>query len=526
MAFSNSLVSFTVLFSPAADKKSGTVTITSTSPFVANGIALADVVGAVNAFSPDGGQFNAANLGSPDIADYTVSRSATFNLPLDVNGFVQEGNYQFQLLERVSGAVDPADYNSNKLPFELCIVCPTPDVTWDIDCLCGKVTVRDTTDYSGWTTSSRTLTLRPPGLASQTHAPIVSTTTVVDTTGEDIYNGTYSLRLQWTGTKDGLECSIDETFENVVDCDFDLCSLQCCLEAVFTRSREAAAGNGGSKDKQYWQNVFEEATAYVVGIRQAYECGSTDLVQEYIARFRAITNCTSGCGCSDGDVPQRIVPICSPASGSAITVQGDGTYIEVSVLGSVYTVTITQLYRDILNNVFNTVVTSSTLTVTPSTVAGSPDTTTYNVEVPASLQPIDYMQIVLTLTFVNGNTSPSAALSTPTIRGTKFQSPTTITFSTSTPDSIILGGFYTGSPGTFVVQSEILDIDYDAGTTSGTGIQQYSSLRGTVHTWGTTNLAVFGLTQIFPTVGAYDTWFRWSNVFDSISIAFTFTEVN
>jgi hypothetical protein len=525
MAFSNSDVTFDVLFSPEADKTSGTITITDTSDLVGNGISLSDAAFAVNGWEPSGGQFRSGDLATPDVADESITRSFTFAMPTGSDGLVQEGTYQFQLLIRGIDAGGSADYNSEKLFFELCIVCPDPRLVPDIDCLCGIIEVRDATDYSGWTTTSRLLEYRYPGVGL--HANITSTGLVVSTVGEDIWSGTGACQLTWTGTKNNLECSISYTIDVVANCDFDQCSLLCCLEALYQRIVSVRNGRGSASDLKRYEEEMEEAVMYTALIAQSSACGQTANVSKYIADFRALTNCNANCGCSDS-TPTRIVPICSPTSGTAITVVDDGVYTLVTLLGSTYTVTLRQLYKDILNNTLNSVITSadSSITVTPTTdTSTSPDTVTYDLSIPAATLPADFMQFTLEMAFTNGNPFPVNTVSTPEIRGTKFQFPTTITMSNSTPDSLEIGGFYIGTPGTFVVRVDVLDIVYDSSTTSGTYLQQYATLEPTQHTWSSTDIARFGLTQVFPTVGAYDTWFRWGNIFDSMTFVFTFTEV-
>lgn len=517
MSFTNASVTYTTLFSPAADRKSGTVRITSTSDIVGEGIALSDVVGAVNAWAPDGSQFNSANLSSPDIADYTVQRYVDIALPIDVDGNVMEGNYIFQLLERVSGAVDPGDYNSEKLTFELCIVCPTPSLTPTVDCLCGSISVRDTTDYSGWTTTSRTLTLRPPGLENQTHAPIVSSTTVVDTTGEDIFVGTYSVRLQWTGSNGTLSCSIDYTYEFDSNCDFDLCSLQCCIEALYNSMQSVRQGKGSEFELMRLESQWQQTINLMVMVEQASQCGQTDQVSDYVAQIKQITNCSDGCGCADGDVPKRIVPICSSGSSSSISVQGDNVYTEVSILGDVYTVTLTQIQKNILNGSLNTVVTSSdgTVTVSPSTDTSTfPDTVTYDL----STDEIQWMQAILTITFVGGGViTPS--LSVPEIKGNVFQAPTNIDIVASTPNTLRVRGFYTGSNQT-IVRASFLNKQLSAGQVTINLLTDLNPLLAAVDD------VQFVLTKKAPApVNAYDYWSRWEGLFDEIKIALTFTEV-
>lgn len=473
MPFTSADVTFTVAFSIAGDQKSGTITITDTSNFALYGIALSDVSASVTVISPDGTQFKTANLASPDIADESVTRAISVNLPLDANGLVQQGGstapYKVQLYVRVAGITDPGDYNSALNSFVFCPTVPQIDVTFTSNCYCTPImSAALTTDTTGWTINSQSITLNPPANAvAPLNTPYTSATSTVNSGGDNAYAG------RWTVTATQVLTRTEETHtetitlvmnSSVAGNYFDLtcqsmCEVLCCLEAQALRV-ENARGTGSYNSELA---ILTKMIAYVVMIQAAEKCGEGDKIAEYSQIILDTGNCTSACGdCQDKATSGLITPLCSESAGTTYLA---GTGISISG-GNVISLGATEIA--ILAGTYNTVPTSSDSSVTitgPVITAGTPPVHTYDFTIPPALRPLDSMSFFIDIDLTVNPVTFS--LSTPVIKGTVFSAGGMVVSGRSglahaNPAGIRVRDFYTDGTlqGDHALVMEIVDMEW------------------------------------------------------------------
>lgn len=380
-------MAITPTFTIAFDIDTKQVTVTSTTDYASPGVALTDVTGGVQATAPDGTIFKVLNTAEIDM---DVDRSLTFNLPLDSNGDIQEGNYRFQTTEVVVGAVEPGTYTSEVSSFTFCNECPTAAFSWTVDCNCSPVVkLTDITDYTSWTTTMRTLTLVPPANAPY-NTPQTSAGLTVDIGSNPAYEGIWGARLSAELTRDygthTASCTVTQAPGGVavssssfdVECEA-LCEVRCCVDAAYTRWNNARTT--GASNQQELYNQWITALLILLKTEHAVSCGDSSDVDSAIASIRSILSCTDDCGDCKDSKNGLITPLCEGA-GVSYTFVGDAGYLNVNVAGSTVTYTFDSNIKALLSNVTNATVTadpslSGIITITPTVIPGSPNTTNY-----------------------------------------------------------------------------------------------------------------------------------------------------
>jgi hypothetical protein len=354
--------------------------ITDDSPFGAEGISLADVVGILRITGPNGAVvyenagFATDDFSSPDIDHDVQLYNDLISLPLDVDGNVLVGSYTIEYKIEVIGATQPGIYSLVK-NYEYCYEAPDVVISAKTDCFSSVLTGEDDTAYDieGATTTSllRTFTAYAPPTSGLPDSSTSNKVITVNPIATKTWTLEVSSDVQYDFT-DGL-CVIDtltESIEHEVICDINLCDIYCCIDKLYQRyARELCVNMNEAERIKYTQ--LEPVIMRSVLFRMAIECGQNDKATTYYNEILSIAECEPGCSCAD-ETPTQVVPVCPPSSSSdvVVAVGGNGAItLAVNIVGSTttYTVELRQDLKDKLDALFNTTLTAgANITITPT----------------------------------------------------------------------------------------------------------------------------------------------------------------
>lgn len=214
---------------------------------------------------------------------------------------------------------------------------PVVAIEHDVDCINGRLTSRDVTNYpSSYTLDSRVHTFYYPrpvpldpvvtDVASKIISPLYTgtgTTTIASTITVNLSGGTYA---QWL---------IEGDKEILVQCDFSLCDISCCMETVWRRYSDVKSRNTVEANK-YLQQMQDIVFLWHL-IRTNLDCGENEKAADHLTEILKIAGCNPGCGCTDG-TPQLVIPLGGgAASGTVIVTSGEGTIVTPNVVGDITT---------------------------------------------------------------------------------------------------------------------------------------------------------------------------------------------
>lgn len=376
--------SFEITFDADVDSATyGKLICEDVTDYGAEGIADADVIGYFDIIAPDG-TYHQGSFVSPDIDGGTSFVFDTLAIPTDSNGELLQGTYTFSYYIRVSGAVQPGDYEDTDNTYDFCpclvpvsLVAPIQGAAGDIDvevnCFCLRITATDDTDVCVPTTDTRVFSLYPPpSLGLPTY-----TTNSATLTYNFQYTGGYEIELDRLLTYvTGIftyTVRVKSSVYEVVQCDRDLCALVTCFNTYRTETLTRAGQYGGfqnlSKTEQdLWFRITGGFLAHDYNLR----CGNYEEAGTIYTELKTLLKCN--CSCTETDAPQLVNPYCSgTGSNNSITVVAAGAGITVSsvVVGdtTTYTVAVQQATLDQIAT--NTTDISSLTTIVNNILAGT-----------------------------------------------------------------------------------------------------------------------------------------------------------
>jgi hypothetical protein len=319
--------------------------ITDETDYAAQGIALSDVVGIITAKDPNGNIFyQNTNYLAPDVdADVSLDSSA-IQLPLDLVGEVQKGNYDIIYSIQVAGT----DVYSKEFSYDFNFDLPTASLDFTVNVNAAQVTSTDTTQYGQYLTSlTRLQTVKYPQSLNPAIADETSDLEVF-IVGAPIYTKTWTSVLQSTVVftlADGLCVTgvLNAVQDLEVQNNKSLCDSIDCIKALYTAWKEAQCNN--PKEANRIEEKLIAVSALYVQVKEYEICGEVDKSQEAckkIVEIAASEGCE--CGCSDDDSePQQILPLygVGGAGGTTIvTSGGNGILVNAVTVGSTTTYTL------------------------------------------------------------------------------------------------------------------------------------------------------------------------------------------
>lgn len=441
-------LSYEVSFSATQALTSGSIRVTDTTDWAGQGIDPADVEIGWGFQAPDGNVYAAPATGEswnifPDTQEWEE-----FPLPQSSDLTVQQGDYIVTVIYYIGGPVDSGTYEPDATTHNLCTDTPTLCIETNANCLNLVVSATDDTEWedAGWTVDSRAMTLQYP--SSTFHADITGAGPTISTSGEPIWSGTWTATTTVTVTKDGFTTTLTTVKQFQVSCDLDGCRLVCMLKNKYA-DYEKAWARGDQRRVDEIKADLAQMSWLSVMIQGSIGCGDDTFVDTLITKFKQVGagGNSAGCECCDDCTePRMLVPIWGSSGTMWTPVAGPNMTITPGV--NTYTFAVSTSFANLVGSLYNTEVvsTDSSVNVTDSTVG---IVKTFDLEV-AKVMP-DYMEF---LWIISDTTGAVAALGTPTVVGTTFKIPGSITPS---GNLYIFGNLMLGSAVAFNVDVEIVN---------------------------------------------------------------------
>jgi hypothetical protein len=292
------------------------------------------VMGLFEITGPDGSViYENNNPAAPDIIYAESFVFSTVSIPLDINGKPLKGNYTFTYTAFEIESITPIPVVVKTVNLSYCD--PKPELEITVDCLCGKITSKDITDYNG-AEVVRTHTLTPP--AGLNFEPIVSASAEI--TANPLYTKTWTSTLSSTfeisvGEYDTVLLKLATTASKEVTCAYSVNEIICCIAALNRRYEQTRHTN-----KVLAEKYFQELTR-VTQLKNLIEAhirlGEYDPADILIKELKSIINCEKDCGCGDNSQPVLVDCGCTESSSGPIRCQkgdkGDSGEAGVGIAG-------------------------------------------------------------------------------------------------------------------------------------------------------------------------------------------------
>ncbi len=405
-------------------------TLTDNTTWGAGGYPLATSVKEYFTITgPDGQVWWSGSATAYDINPAVSTTNTTIPIPTDVNGDIQQGTYTIVQSVFVTGGIQPGTH-SKTYTVEYCSDQPTLSLNINPNIFCGpSILATDETSYtttSGtWSILSRVITLTnaynlasPQNTTNTANGPTATVTTNIY---PGIWNYSMSVSLQLVTSTHTCTVTLITSGTFTVT-DLGLCEVICCINALNTRYENAVTTGNNF--------LIAELTSQMGRVQWFYNymtwnagCGFYANATNALASIQTLLNCTSGCGCNDG-TPSPLVAMCpSSGAGSSYTFSALNGLV-LTQIGNAITYGLSTADRAVLDNAYNSVVTNSdgTITVTPATTPGNPDTTTYTLA-------LNTTNISKELNFelvigINAGAPPTLTVANQTNNAVIFQAPT------------------------------------------------------------------------------------------------------
>jgi len=427
--------------------------------YVAASIPAAGVVGNYTITGPDGTViYNNTSFASPDYDGSVSYLTETVPTPKNADGTYVTGTYTIVQRTQITDGVAPVYVLTYTGTYNFQYVRPVISIEQTVDCISPLFTSTDTTTYSltGQTAIDNTRihsVIYPPGSAGD-GSPIVGASTTITTS--TFYNGpqttTISSDVVWTfNTSSGSVGSFEvrDLLAGVkyvtVDCSF-ICSISCCLRSLYN-TKEGYRGTDNVQFARY-SALFSEVMAIVQLALVSISCGSANDVSDYLIKIQTIANCTDDC--CGSDTPSLVVGLGGSGVNIEVVSGGSPVVVSANTVGdtTTYTITLDQSFIDIVNNSYNTIVTSADSSITVSASGSNPKTYDLSVNLPDP-SPSTFCSFVAAITYSTVGAGPSPIAIIEVVNGGDSTSVPVIT-DVSGGVSIInifrVSGFNFGSP--------------------------------------------------------------------------------
>jgi len=344
--------------------------------------------------------------------------------------------------------------------------------TTGINTVIGVANVGNPTPGGSISTKTNTI-YYPPTLAL---TPVVGYESVVST--NTFYSQTQSFKVSTKSFYDfgnGISVinTVSATSELDVDCDVRLCEVFCCVNSTLKAYLAYRGVNDVLANQEL--NKYILATSHLSALRQAFECGYDKEVNSIVKEIITVTQCTPDCSCSD-TTPQPITGLGT----SSITVvnSSDGKVVVSSNTSGNTTTYSLSLSQAVLDSITAATATSSvvssngSVTITSSIVSGN---TAYNLSVPVTPAPVEFMSFKLSKT---GGNSVALSVDNQVIQNVSNLKTPTVT-NTSGPQNynayeLTISGFQNTANNTFKIHTQ--DCYQQLFSEAGTSIDSTSDL--------------------------------------------------
>jgi len=372
------VISCVVSFSSNQEMTQGSIRITDTTDLAGQGINPVDIEFGFGIVGPDGETYRSDTI--PQIGNIhpAVQLWQEFPLPTGVDGKIMTGTYVISYHGYTNIGPQEARITVNAL---LCTDLPTLCLDPNPNCLTLVVSVTDATGWEdyGWAVNSRAMTLQYPSITY--HATITGAGPTISTSGEPIWNGTWTATSTVNVTKDNYTVTISVVKQFEVVCDFDGCKLLCLFEGIFADLQSAERRGAHNEVAEISTKLYQMSSLSQM-ISMSIACGDSTFLSTLMERFRMLATGKkdSNCDCCDDcGEPRMLVPIWSSGGGTSWTPIA-GSNITITPGVNTYTFSVSAAFAALVGALSNTVVAPGAgISVSASAPLGNPPTITYTV---------------------------------------------------------------------------------------------------------------------------------------------------
>jgi len=344
---------FTVLYNLDSDTATnGNFILTADDVYTSQGIALSDVIGYYDIVFPDGTGYT-GSFATPDFDGGTSLVTNDIPIPKDSFGYYMKGAYSFTLYVRVGGAVLAGDYTSATATFNntttFCAIPTNLDIDIVSDCFMRKIKATDNTTYTVFTIDTETLTLTPPANTGQSSYTVSGQELTYSFTHTGIYQVSGDVLLTYTSSIFTVNARVETATGQTVKCDYDLCSLNTCINTFYTNIQLKSKKYGGlnqylQPNSVQWEN-YQLLPQLILRHDMALQCGQFGIADTLYQQIKTIVDCDCGCDdCGDDTTPKLVNPYGTGggSNGTIYNITGNAPIVVTStIVGDTENVVIT-----------------------------------------------------------------------------------------------------------------------------------------------------------------------------------------
>jgi hypothetical protein len=379
---------------------------TDQSDYAGAGASHSDVIiGLLSVLDPSGAilyqnaHYGDVTPGSGDLTPYATVPVTFIDIPLPIDpttNLPEQGNYTVNYrvyVHQASGTTLNGNYTIQKI-YNVCPQIPLVDIDITVDCICGKYSSVDATNYGAYSALTRVHTVKYPG-----GVPLNPEVSALPNITAILYTGTYtsivSSTVSFTDSNNNtVTYLVTGSQEMPISCAKSLCDVSC---QIFTLQDAyfAALQTNTTMARQY-KTQLDEITLLMQGITMAMDCGQTNRVNDLLNRVYTVGNFSpGGCGCDD-DTPQLVSGCGNVITGNTYTMSasnGLSVFALTSGNNTEFQVKINDGLYNVLNGLTKTALVAGTnVTIVPVT---SPDgsTVTYTINANVGSATISISQV-------------------------------------------------------------------------------------------------------------------------------------
>lgn len=363
-----------------------------TTDYSGSGASHSDtIIGLLQVYDPSGAilyqnsHYGDTTPSSGDLVPYS-NTPVTFidiTLPIDpATNLPEQGNYTVNYrvyVHQASGSTLNGNYTITKV-YNVCPVIPEVDIDITVDCICGKFTSVDNTDYGAYDSLTRVHTVKYPG-----GVPLSPEVSALANITAALYTGTYTSIITSTVTYGALTFIVTGSVEQKINCAKSICDVSCqifTLQDAYFDALKYGTPNFNAKTVRDLKAQLDEVTMFMQGISMAMDCGQTDKINDLLDRVYTVGNFTpQGCGCDD-DIPRLVTGCGNVITGntySVITSNGLASFAVTSGSNTEFQLKINDGLYNVMNGLTKSAFTAgSNITITP-VVSSDGATTTYTI---------------------------------------------------------------------------------------------------------------------------------------------------
>lgn len=367
------------------------ITLTDVTDYEGEGVDVADIIGYFKVIAPTGVDLYEGSFLDPDIDANVSLEFDGIEVPLDSLGNPMTGEYILQYF--VKNTDTDAEYTTGQIKVKVCgsKCIDTVDICIELtfDCNTGIAKGTDVSVYGTGAVVDSIISLSPPLGATYTDGtrPSVYQSPTKAVVSDALWTGVWQLFLssvvEYSVVVGGMTFVIVEYFESAANgeanCSVNISALYECLVKRCTAIEKEACSYGGISNNKVLADEQFKLLTLALKLEWARTSGDATGAAKYYEELKSLLGCTC---CTSGDTPELIIPI-APTSTTAIVLGSIPIVVSPVTVGTTttYTVSLSQLFQDLINSLFTTEVVSEDATINVTPTIDEDGNISYNIEV-------------------------------------------------------------------------------------------------------------------------------------------------